>query len=300
LVLYFSNRFLEPIEQKTVNFYGDEITTALVKVSEEAKIFVPIRPICDYLGLNWSAQLQRLKRDLILSKKFISVFITHTEKGKGGGQREMIALDLDYLAGWLFGVDPSRVKPELKERVLLYQEFCYSVIRSAVANSLVIDPFATKVISGDYSPNPVLLEIEKVSLAVAEMARQQIELEQRQFQLEQQLNNNIQRVNEASRVVGGMLKRIDRIEEWIEAQPNYINERQAGDVSRAVREVAETLYEAQGGKLNTYFSRVFTALYEKFGVPSYKEIPKEQFSEVIQFLNEWKNKPDTPKQGSLF
>jgi hypothetical protein len=42
--------------------------------------------------------------------KKISVFITHPEKGKYSGQHQRIALDLNNIAGWLFGIDPTRVK----------------------------------------------------------------------------------------------------------------------------------------------------------------------------------------------
>jgi hypothetical protein len=45
---------LVPIEVCTVEFYGDEITGALVRVGDQPTIYVPIRPICDYLGLAWS------------------------------------------------------------------------------------------------------------------------------------------------------------------------------------------------------------------------------------------------------
>jgi predicted transcriptional regulator len=130
-------------------------------------------------------------------------------------------------------------------------------------------------------------------LAIAKMAEEQLEISQ-------QVEKAHARLDKAGQVVKQITQRLDTVEDRLAALPDYINERQARDVSKAVRTVAEELHKAEGGKLSTYFSRVFTALYEKFGVPSYKEIPKEQFSEVMQFLNEWKNKPDTPKQGNLF
>lgn len=45
-----------------------------------------------------------------------------------GKLREMLCLPLDYLNGWLFGVDARRVKPEIRERLLQYQRECYRVL----------------------------------------------------------------------------------------------------------------------------------------------------------------------------
>ncbi len=58
------------------------------------------------------------------------VAMTATE---AGGEWSLLGLPLDYLAGWLFGVDPTRVRPELREKVLRYQRACYRVVKSAHA-----------------------------------------------------------------------------------------------------------------------------------------------------------------------
>lgn len=40
----------------------------------------------------------------------------------------MVFLKLDLLNGWLFGISETRVKPELKEKVLNYKRRCYAVL----------------------------------------------------------------------------------------------------------------------------------------------------------------------------
>src|SRR4051812_39338481 len=117
---------LIPIEEKQVSFYGDDITAVLVEVDSQEQIFVPLRPICEYLGLNWSAQLQRTRRDEVMAEALNSVFITHTEiPGVGKGGREVICLSLEQLPGWLMGVSANRVKPELKDKILRYRRECF-------------------------------------------------------------------------------------------------------------------------------------------------------------------------------
>lgn len=89
-------RALIPVEERIVDFYGDQISAVLVDVDDQQQVFVPLRPICDYLGVAWSGQYERLQRDPVLSEVITSVRVTRTEDQA----REMVCLPLDYLNGW--------------------------------------------------------------------------------------------------------------------------------------------------------------------------------------------------------
>src|SRR5689334_3362524 len=91
---------LVPLRQESVNFYGDEIGGALVQVGDRAEWYVPVRPICEALGLTWSSQYMRINRDPVLAEAARSVLITRTE----AGERTLTCLPLDMLPGWLFGL----------------------------------------------------------------------------------------------------------------------------------------------------------------------------------------------------
>ena len=41
---------LVPVREAQVDFYGD--TLVAVQTADE-EIYVPVRPVCDYLGLSW-------------------------------------------------------------------------------------------------------------------------------------------------------------------------------------------------------------------------------------------------------
>lgn len=89
---------LIPIQQKTVIFYEDEITAVLVDTPEGQQVYIPIRPLCEFLGIDWSAQRKRITGDPVLSGAVSSVAVSATE---AGGRREMLCLPLDYLNGWV-------------------------------------------------------------------------------------------------------------------------------------------------------------------------------------------------------
>lgn len=105
----------------TVNFRGDE----LYGFKQDDGVFVALKPIARALGLDWSAQLKRVKRDPVLSE---GMAMMATPYGLGGDQ-EAVALKMDLINGWLFGIDSSRIKDvEARERVILYQRECYGVL----------------------------------------------------------------------------------------------------------------------------------------------------------------------------
>ena len=100
-----SSNAVVPVEQKTVIFYDDEIPAVLVDVEGKQQVLVPLRPICDFLGVDWSGQLQRIRRDPVLAEDVSGVVITPTPlaNNKYSNPQEMACLPLDLLNGWLVG-----------------------------------------------------------------------------------------------------------------------------------------------------------------------------------------------------
>src|SRR3954469_18212030 len=111
----------------------------------------------------------RLQRDPVLAPTVRSVIIMRTDRG----EREMVALPLKLLPGWLFGIQASRVKPELREKILRYQRDCYEVLWNAFkAEILPTVPAPLMELSGA----ALALEIGE---AITTLARQQLDLEGR-------------------------------------------------------------------------------------------------------------------------
>src|SRR5579859_175940 len=106
-----------------IDFYGDLLVIALI----EDTAYVALKPITDFLGLDWASQRQRVQRDEVMKEESKLVVTT----GADQRQREMFSLPLEYLPGWLFGINASRVKPELKEKVIRYQRECFRILWQA-------------------------------------------------------------------------------------------------------------------------------------------------------------------------
>jgi hypothetical protein len=260
---------LVPVQERTVEFYGDEVLAALVEEQGERQVYVPVRPLCEYLGLAWGSQRNRLRRDDVLSQVVKGVFITNTP----GGRQEMLCLPLEFLPGWLFGLDASRVRPELRDKIRRYRLECFRVLWRA---------FQAEALTGRSAPSSTLAQVRSMGLAIAELAEQQMALEGRVNQVEARVDARLDRAAEAFRA-------LDRRMGAVEAKVTpgaVIGDEQAAEISARVKALAEML-TAQDASKNHYQS-VFAELYRRFGVSSYKLIRRDQFEAVVGFLEEWR------------
>ncbi len=95
-----------------------------ITVGSDEKKLVPIKPICEALGIDFDSQRQKLKENEDLN----SVAVLSTATGSDGKQYEMVCLPLQFVFGWLFTINPKNVKPEAQEAVRKYRMLCYNVL----------------------------------------------------------------------------------------------------------------------------------------------------------------------------
>jgi hypothetical protein len=103
-----------------VDFRGAEI----LGVELEGVFYVVLKPVVEAMGLAWNGQLERIKRNQVLSEGMRMIRIPFMR----GGDQDAVALRLDRIHGWLFTIDAGRVKEEIRELVQIYQRECYDVL----------------------------------------------------------------------------------------------------------------------------------------------------------------------------
>lgn len=138
---------------QTIQFYNQQIIT----VKQDDVVYTAMKPICDNIGLQWEAQRQRISRDEVLDS--VACMIKAT--GNDGKNYEMLCLPIDYLNGWLFGVDVKRVKPEIKDKLIQYKKECYQVLsdywrKGTAAQNTDVNQ---KVVVNDYATPNLFLSI---------------------------------------------------------------------------------------------------------------------------------------------
>lgn len=118
-----------------VPFHGDMIETVYDHRSNT--IFVVCRRVAENLGLAWGAQFTVIQGHAVLSK-YLLRFDIETEDLR---TREMLCLPLKYVPLWLAGIQVRRVRPEIREKLLLYQEECADVLaRYFLGDGVTVNP----------------------------------------------------------------------------------------------------------------------------------------------------------------
>lgn len=105
---------------ETIQFHNQ----SLIVLNHDNKPYIEMRSVVENIGLDWGAQLKRIKRNNILN----STMVIMTTVAKDGKNRELACLPLGYLNGWLFGIDTNRVKPEIRPTLEKYQLECFDVL----------------------------------------------------------------------------------------------------------------------------------------------------------------------------
>jgi len=260
---------LEPIDERHIDFYGDDVTAVLVPAEAEPQVFVPLRPICDYLGLSWSGQRERTMRDSVLADEVRFVCVTRTNSK--GGNPDVLALPLDKLPGWLFGISAARVREELRDKIIRYQRDCFRVLWDTFRHEIVPLAPATMPVPAERSGAEIAYEM---ATAIQHLARQQMEMEQR-------LSG---RMDSMARWATQVERRISSLELQINPEET-ITEALANEIALAVKTVAAAL-EASGAIKNGY-QRVYAEVYRRERIGAYRNLPQGRYQTVLDWLHQW-------------
>ncbi|THA06723.1 phage antirepressor N-terminal domain-containing protein [Rodentibacter pneumotropicus] len=97
-------------------FLGQEVTL----IDNNGVPYVAMREIVLGIGLDWTRQSRKLNE---YSEKFSCCHMSTT--GKDGKKYQMLCIPIKKLNGWLFSLNPNKVRSDLKERLENYQEECF-------------------------------------------------------------------------------------------------------------------------------------------------------------------------------
>jgi hypothetical protein len=180
----------------------------------------------------------------------------------------------------LFGISADRIRPELRERVVRYQQECFRVLWNAFKGDVV--PAAPTPL--DLSPVEQALLLAE---AVASMAREHLALEQRVTTIAEYTRGFIQQTR------GQLTAHADQLaahEDRLTALELHlgggatISEAQAAEIQVAVKNVAMLLI-AQGQPNG--FAQVWGELYRRYRVGAYRNLPAARYGDVLTWLSTW-------------
>ncbi|ELR7136692.1 phage antirepressor Ant [Salmonella enterica subsp. enterica serovar Schwarzengrund] len=110
---------LEAVNTSYVPFNGQQILTAMAA----GVAYVAMKPIVENLGMSWGTQQQKLMKQL---DKFNCIHMNMV--AADGKLRKLLCLPLKKLNGWLFSINPEKVRADIRDKLIQYQEECFTVL----------------------------------------------------------------------------------------------------------------------------------------------------------------------------
>ena len=277
-----SNKPITPKEEKTLLFYDDTLVGARLP---DNTIVVPVKWICDNLGVEWGSQYNRIQRDEVLRESGVLVSITQLENDPESRSRNklpMLCLPLETLPGWLFGIQPSRVREEIRPKLKRYRKQCFKVLWDAFKGDILpaTDP-ALQTARG-LSPAEQALAIAE---AVVTLARQQVEFERQMIELGARVDNLDQSLEIARQTFGDMLHKMREIELRVYGSSEVVSDSQAAEIASVVAALADRLMQLDPSKV--HYQAIWGELHRRFNCTSYTRVSAAKFGAVIDWLERW-------------
>ncbi|MHB0483040.1 phage antirepressor N-terminal domain-containing protein [Escherichia coli] len=126
---------LEAVNTSYVPFNGQQIITAMAA----GVAYVAMKPIVENLGMSWGTQQQKLMKQL---DKFKCIHMNMV--AADGKLRKLLCLPLKKLNGWLFSINPEKVRADIRDKLIQYQEECFSVLHDYWTKGHVVNPRKAK------------------------------------------------------------------------------------------------------------------------------------------------------------
>ncbi|EGR1514144.1 hypothetical protein D6089_20175 [Vibrio vulnificus] len=104
--------------QITVSFHGSN----LFIIDHDGQPYTPMKPIVEGMGLAWQVQQRKLTANQDRWG------ITKMVIPSNGGDQAALCIPLRKLFGWLQTISANKVKPELRDKVIQYQNECDDVL----------------------------------------------------------------------------------------------------------------------------------------------------------------------------
>ena len=172
----------------------------------------------------------------------------------------------------------SRIKLELQEQLIRYQEEVADVLWQAFKPQILIEERTSELATSTDAELAQLAQIAEMGRAITRMAEEQLEIRRRldaAARAFQSMRSDITDVQVRLGVLEGKLH-----------PAAYIADAQAAEVSSQVKALAELLTRKDTNK--NHYQGIFGELYRRFGVSSYKTIRIEQYNAVLTFLEDWR------------
>jgi hypothetical protein len=197
-----------PVVPATVSFHENTLLTAEVNGTQ----YAAMKPIIEGMGLDRKSQQHKITS----TPRYGHITLPLQTPG---GIQKMLCIPIAKLNGWLFSVNAERVKPEIREKIIRYQEECFVVLHDYWHKGAAIHEEARPRIETE-QPDPARLAESLMQALIASLTGRQgekiddlgVEIVARLQDLQDSLANAPQREDlmPALEVLGGNVTNLRR------------------------------------------------------------------------------------------
>ena len=251
---------------ETIAFREDQLQAVVLDGRE---VVLPVRAICNILGLDPGSQAESLQQHDVLAQGLRYVRIP-----VGNRFQTVLAIHRRYLYFWLAGIRPSLVRSEIRPKLKAYQEELVELLNAIYgAETDVVAPAAEQQ---SITPSTVAL-IARQMRALATQLRQEFAESQgaqdeRIAQLEDLINQQL------TTVQGQLDETQQRLLDHVK-----ITSAQQAVIRLAIQRLAKR-YEKKSGK------KIYDMLHARFcadlGTPRYDALPAAKYERALEWLRE--------------
>lgn len=242
----------------TIEFDGDSLPAVIL---EGEGIAIPVRTICQALGLDVQSQSDRLRDHDVLADGLRVVRVP-----RGQQLRPVMALLHRFIPFWLATIVPSQVKPAVRPKLIRYQLELVDVLALLYGGDVqsrqpvAVDPAAAAI-------------QQHITQALLELRLLRDTLLEAQNRADTRLTVHEQRMDAIEDVLG-------ELQDQFTAQTT-ITAAQQEVIKRSIQRLARR-YEQQTGQ--PMFARLFGQFCIDLGTPKYALLPASRYNDALNWL----------------
>lgn len=283
-------------DQRAIEFAG---ATLLAVRDPQGIIWVPLRRLCEEIGVSYQSQHAKITEDRVLSKHTSMVPVVSEDRRVF----EMICLDLSFVRGWLFGINANRVKAEIRERLEQYQEQVYEVIDRAFTSATSdsgLDDTMIRAMRDNALQQAQLWEMvlsERQRLRRTEQAVEEIDEQMGVFgkllyRHDDTLRHVLNDLNRLRTEQSAITARFTDITRLLPAPNDPITPEEKAALKALVDDVvaAATQKGIRLGQGRNDYPAVWDAFKRRFDLAKYDELPRAKYNDAINWLKAWRDR----------
>lgn len=253
---------------RELQFDGDQLIAVRLEGDGMA---IPVRMMCQVLGLDVTSQSERIQAHEVLSRGLRIVRVR-----QGGQLRSVVALLHRYIPFWLATISPHQVDPAAQPKLVRYQTELVDVLAALYGGDWQATPPTSAdpaVATLQQALAQALTDLRLTREALLALQQQQEAQGHQLVEQREHLDTHDSQIARVEGMIDGVLERF--------ATHTTITGPQQEVIGRSIRRLA-VRYQKRTGK--EIFGKLFGEFCLHFGTPKYGLLPSGKYEEAMAWI----------------